>query len=208
MVFDSQFTHERIPGIPGRNLVSIHDLKVQGLQQLPPRQRMLQLIDSFFENYVSIPPCPLLLTPPNAFVDALVCDIPSFFRISLFKQEIRSTILTRPTVIDTLFTVTYDGDATSLSTYNICSLLCIVALGLLCDQPRDPTGREFKVNQKWAKTLFFSAWPKGPSTIDEFESLLLLHRVLWLFMDADTTAWENYELVSWGVKLGEKVRYL
>ena len=148
----------------------------------------------------------LLLTPLNPFVDTLVCVFPSLLRI-FFSQGIRSTIVTRSTVMNTLFAVAYDGDATTLSTYNICSLLCIMALGCLCDQPRDPAGQEFKLKQKWAKTLFFSVWPKGPSTIDEFESLLLLHRVLWLFMDADTTPWENYELVSWGIKLGERVCY-
>jgi hypothetical protein len=42
---------------PGNNLATIQDLKAQALQQLPHRQRALQLIDTFAERYVSGPPC-------------------------------------------------------------------------------------------------------------------------------------------------------
>jgi hypothetical protein len=106
-------------------------------------------------------------------------------------------------VIDTLFTVAYDGDSSSLSAYNISSLLSILALGCLYDQPNDPAGREFKSMRKWAKTMFFSEWPKGPSMIDELESLLLVYRVSWPFTETNPS--ENYELLAWGIKLAEKV---
>jgi hypothetical protein len=100
--------------------------------------------------------------------------------------------------------VAYDGDATSLSVYNISSLFSIFALSSLYDQPDGSVGREFKMKRKWAKTLFFSEWPKGPSSVDEIESLLLLDRAGRPFTETNPS--ENGELLAWGIKLAEKVR--
>lgn len=50
---DSIRAHERTPSLPSGNSIPIHELKRSALQQLPPRQRALQLIEAYFEIYVS-----------------------------------------------------------------------------------------------------------------------------------------------------------
>lgn len=92
----------------------------------------------------------------------------------------------------------------TLSAYNLSSLLSILALGCLAEAATEPVAPEFKASRKLARSLFFVDWPRGPTTVDELESLLLLYRVSWPFLDRNPS--DIYELVSWGLKLGEKVR--
>ena len=91
----------------------------------------------------------------------------------------------------------------SLSAYNISSLLCILALGTIYEETTNPAGQEFKAQRKLARALFFSELPKGPATVEELESHLLIYRVSWPFIDTNPS--DIYEFMAWGVKLAEKV---
>lgn len=161
--------HERTSSLPGgQHSVPLHDLKVSALQQLPPRQRALQLIENYFETY---------------------------------SQWV--TIVDRPIVMDSLFSTIYDGDAMSLSAYNISSFFSILALGGAIDLPVESACQEFRARRKLAKSLFFAEWPKGPSAVDELETLLLLYRVSWPLLESNHS--DIYELLAWGIKLAEKI---
>lgn len=105
--------------------------------------------------------------------------------------------------MDTLFTPAYDGDASTLSAYNLSSLYSILALGTLFDINMEPNCQEYKMFRHWASKLFYLPWPKTPTAVDELEALVLLFRVSWAFTDNFYV--QKYELISWGVKLCEKV---
>lgn len=116
----------------------------------------------------------------------------------------RPLIMCRATVIDSLFTPAYDGDGSTLSTYNLSALYSILALGTLFDTSLDPNCQEFKTRRYWSRKLFYLQWPHSPSTIEKLEALVLLFRVSWPFFDEAYA--ENYEMIAWGIKICEKVR--
>ena len=90
-----------------------------------------------------------------------------------------------------------------MSTYNLSALFSVLAMGSLYDPEIDSACHDFKARRQLARALFFYNWPGGPTAIDEMESLLLLFRTSWPFLD--TSAAANYELLAWGIKLGGKV---
>ncbi|CCA70585.1 hypothetical protein PIIN_04522 [Serendipita indica DSM 11827] len=112
-------------------------------------------------------------------------------------------IIDRPTVLSTLYHPAYSVNAYAMSTYNLSALFSLLAMGSLYDPNIDSSCHEFKSRRQLARALFFYNWPRGPTAIDEMESLLLLFRTSWPFLD--TSAAANYELLAWGIKLGGKL---
>jgi hypothetical protein len=105
--------------------------------------------------------------------------------------------------MDILFTPAYDGNASTLSTYNISALYSILALGIVFDMNLEAECQEYKIYHHWADKLFYLQGRRSPSAIDELEALVLLYCVSLPYMENIS---EKVELVSSGIKLCEKVR--
>jgi hypothetical protein len=106
--------------------------------------------------------------------------------------------------MDTLFTPAYDGNVSTLSTYNLSALYSVLALGTLFDQNLEANCQESKIYRHWADKLFYLQWPRSPSAVDELEALILLFRVSWSSIENFYAM--KFELVSLGIKLCEKVK--
>jgi hypothetical protein len=105
--------------------------------------------------------------------------------------------------MDTLFTPAYDGNVSTLSTYNISALYSVLALGIAFDMNLEAECQEYKIYHHWADKLFYLQGRRSPSAIDELEALILLYCVSVPFLDNLSV---KIEVVSSCIKLCEKVR--
>jgi hypothetical protein len=181
------------------------DVKIRALQILPSRDEALRLIDIFFDFAVS----GTLLLSLDAMADFLRFLV-AWVRYLLGSTHLGSTnsihsptLLGRKEVMEELFHPAYDGDLSALSSFSISSLLSIFALGILLDPTTEAFEHDFRQRRYWARALFWTEFPKGPTTIAEVESLLLL--VATSPMLPDMAPEQAYELNAWGMKVCQRV---
>ncbi|CAG8697523.1 10530_t:CDS:2, partial [Acaulospora colombiana] len=135
----------------------------------------------------------LLVAWVRRFVLPEPIRVPNLLRFS-------PTLVGRKEVMEELFHPAYDGDVKSLSAFSLSSLLSVCAMGLLWDSTTPSWENDYKLFRYWARALFWTEFPKGPTTIADMESLLLLFALSG--PSPDIPAEQSYELLAWGIKMG------
>ena len=86
---EAMVPREKTPNLLGYASPSVQELKLSALQALPSRQKALQLIEIYFESYVSstLHLFPLIRSNPLHRVDGVYCSNQPYRLLILFKGQ-------------------------------------------------------------------------------------------------------------------------